>query len=101
MTIFDIAFHLQASKNRQYQNSTLIIFEGIATFLTQHSFAKDNLLERFRQNPREFKVTDTDMTEDGMTWLRQHSDRCLKNIDRQKGPRIVEGIIMTLEKTIK
>jgi F0F1-type ATP synthase alpha subunit len=92
--------HLQANKNLDYQSSVLIMFEALAKFITEHDYAVVNLAERFRENEGDFVISSDDLTEQGMSWAKNHLDKWMGRMDRRKSPPSIESYILALEKTV-
>ena len=100
MILAGTKIHLVACKDADYQKRVLDMYKALSSFLTSNKLSKTNLVDRYNENPEEFKIMSEDLTEFGFDWAKKYLDKSMRSMDRRK-VKTYETYLNTLNKTIK
>ncbi|MBI4664769.1 MAG: hypothetical protein HY735_38765 [Verrucomicrobia bacterium] len=96
--IDDISLHLRASKHKEYQERVVLRFKTFVEFLQKEKLTMRELLPPQEEPPPDFKIMESDLTEEGLELVTKAYDKWLKAQDRGKSPTDVTILATGIKK---
>jgi hypothetical protein len=97
-TIDKVSWHTMTPGNTEPRERTVLRFHVIHKYLRQNNFLRRDLLSENPEIDDTFAISSSDVTEEGLAFIRAAYDRWLRKVDNGMDPRDVSVLDRALKR---